>query len=770
MRHITLFIIYILGTTLLLSSCVFNSGNMTVTAPKRAIGIVSVSRVAIINNQLVITGANLSSVQNIKVEGKSLNEAFTIESKSATKIVANSLQALNITAGSLFNLIMSDANAAATFPIDFTLCSATLNTKGFDCSVTPNNNDVLTYDSSSGKWTPKAINLSGLTYVGAYDASLSVTPSGPVAGEYWIISGAGTINSKNYNIGDWLVYNGSGWDKIDNSSANITSVHGRSGVVVGEKNDYSLGLMSDVTLGTLSGADNGKVLQFNGTEWVPAIVSGGGGTPSAGSITSTELAADSITSAKIVNDSIVDADINSAAAISQSKISNLTTDLAGKEPTVVASGNATDYYKGNKTWSNFATDAINALSSTLSNYATTSALNTTNGNVTSLSTTISGKADSTNAAQTISTLSVSATAAPSGNYDLTNKFYVDGLLAGKEATLPSGTNLQYIKGDKTLGNFATDAASALTSTLAGYVTTSDLSTAVNTKLNKTGGTLSGDLTLNSNLILKDSGTNYVTIKANSSTTNSYDFILPNTAGTNGQVLRTDGSGNLSWYSIPGAIANTDSLTEGSSNLYFSNSRAQAALASTVAGLATTTALGITNTNLAAKEPAITNPNDSSLYYRGDKTFATLDTAAVVENSNLYFTNSRAVSALKGSNFGNIATITGIADPISPGDIVNLGYLSSNYASLTSMSGYATTGALANKLNKSGGTLSGALTIDSNLLLKDSSTNYVTIKANAATTAYDFILPGDAGSAGQVLKTDGCWQYFLVFYSCCDFKY
>ncbi len=48
--------------------------------------------------------------------------------------------------------------------------------------------------------------------------------------------------------------------------------------------------------------------------------------------------------------------------------------------------------------------------------------------------------------------------------------------------------------------------------------------------------------------------------------------------------------------------------------------------------------------LASKEPTIT-AGTSSEYYRGDKSFETLDTDAVVEASNLYFTNSRAVSAL-----------------------------------------------------------------------------------------------------------------------------
>jgi len=51
-----------------------------------------------------------------------------------------------------------------------------------------------------------------------------------------------------------------------------------------------------------------------------------------GSIETAKIADGAVTSAKIANDTIVDADINSAAAIAQSKISNLTTDLDAKLP------------------------------------------------------------------------------------------------------------------------------------------------------------------------------------------------------------------------------------------------------------------------------------------------------------------------------------------------------------------------------------------------------------------------------------------------------
>jgi hypothetical protein len=50
----------------------------------------------------------------------------------------------------------------------------------------------------------------------------------------------------------------------------------------------------------------------------------------------------------------------------------------------------------------------------------------------------------------------------------------------------------------------------------------------------------------------------------------------------------------------------------------------------------------------SKEPSI-SPGTTSQYWRGDKTFQTLDTSVVPENGNLYFTNARSQSAISASS-------------------------------------------------------------------------------------------------------------------------
>lgn len=70
-------------------------------------------------------------------------------------------------------------------------------------------------------------------------------------------------------------------------------------------------------------------------------------------------------------------------------------------------------------------------------------------------------------------------------------------------------------------------------------------------LNTTNSTITVDGTSSSagGVILYENtgnGTNYVGLSAPASVTNTVNFKLPPADGTNGQVIQTDGSGNLSF--------------------------------------------------------------------------------------------------------------------------------------------------------------------------------------------------------------------------------
>lgn len=99
-------------------------------------------------------------------------------------------------------------------------------------------NGVATLDSA-GKvpigQIPDAV-IGALNYQGTWNASTNsptLTSSVGTKGFYYVVSVAGTTNLNgitDWQIGDWAVYNGSAWQKVDNTDG-VTSVNGFTGAV-----------------------------------------------------------------------------------------------------------------------------------------------------------------------------------------------------------------------------------------------------------------------------------------------------------------------------------------------------------------------------------------------------------------------------------------------------------------------------------------------------------------------------------------------------------
>jgi len=163
-----------------------------------------------------------------------MTASTTIPSTAVTGLGTMSTQNSNnivVTGGSMSGVTISDYVATAT--------------KGVA-------NGVASLDGSGTvpvSQLPAAV-LGALSYQGTWNASTNtptLTSSVGTKGYYYVVNVAGstTLNGiSDWQIGDWAVYNGSAWQKIDNTDA-VTSVNGYTGTVVLTNTDISgFGTMS----------------------------------------------------------------------------------------------------------------------------------------------------------------------------------------------------------------------------------------------------------------------------------------------------------------------------------------------------------------------------------------------------------------------------------------------------------------------------------------------------------------------------------------------
>ncbi len=95
-------------------------------------------------------------------------------------------------------------------------------------------------------------------------------------GHYYVTEVPGTYLSNVYSVGDWVISNGTVWEKVDNTQ-NVNSVFGRTGNVVADAGDYStfyLGINDgytnadvDAHLNNNGSAANNSLLSWTGTDY-----------------------------------------------------------------------------------------------------------------------------------------------------------------------------------------------------------------------------------------------------------------------------------------------------------------------------------------------------------------------------------------------------------------------------------------------------------------------------------------------------------------------
>ncbi len=533
----------------------------------------SVSNIQLINDQFIVSGVNLDLIDVARMNGPGINEQLQFIQRTANQLILRLQGSFNLFINSSLNLILSNAYAQSSFNLN-----VILEQNG------ANDGDVLTWDDTSNTWVPQALN--GIQFMGGWDARRVVEggsgnpPSfSPNNGEYWIVSIAGTqsLSGENdWQVGDWAIYNGSDWQKINNSP-NVLSFNGRKGAVTSQVNDYSWAQIDKTTSSLNDVADvdyatfptNGDILLYNSTsgKWEPSAYS-----------------VNNITTSQISDGTIIDADISTTAAIDMSKINGLIPALGTK---VNATGGT---ISGNLNLGPGA--SINMAVGTTVDGVDVSALDAT---VTLLNSTkqdnIAFPGDSSkylsgnNTFEDISALTLTAQLTGldvSGSPDTT--INVSDSIVGAFGKLQqqlnsfsgSVTTSVQKSGDVMFGDLdlsgnvlsagqvdVTSEVNATDLNLTGAISMANITLTSTGTVSAIGGVFSGNTeslthTVNDTLKLKDNDgtTNYVTIQSNPALAANYTLLLPVDDGTPGQVLSTNGTGVLSWFTLPVATSGT----------------------------------------------------------------------------------------------------------------------------------------------------------------------------------------------------------------------
>ncbi|MEA9355756.1 hypothetical protein SHI21_06075 [Bacteriovorax sp. PP10] len=530
----------------------------------------TVSNIEVINHQIVITGLNLDTVSAFEIKEGATTTNLSIESKTSTKIIANTLANVTFAAGKIFDFILSNASAAATYTVNFSLCDSTLGGQGFNCTP-PTDKQVLSYDAVSGKWKPRSVN--GLNYKGAWDPTPGTFPVGASAGDYFISND----DANGYFVGDWIVYNGATYDHISNSSA-IISVYGRTGAVVAQEGDYNLDKLSDVDLTTTPPTLN-QALVYNGTKWIPGTVSTTETDPTVKAFAKVVLPTCTVSEVLSSDGTSLGCVTDQAGAGVFSGTANriVTTNGSGALDVTTISDTVLGYLSG--ATSNIQTQINAKLDWAVSGVATIhpSRLNLTVPNA--------GKAVITDGSGFITVSPTTSTqlgylsgVTSSVQTQLDTKISAEtdpSVTAFAKAALPTCAAGEVLKANGTVLSCVVDNAGAgsytggnnfvvvtngsgalsdstITTTKLGYLSgvTSDIQTQLGTKQATIDKTTTQ--AVSKVRIYGANATNYVELTTGTLTGNR-TLTFPDSDGSNGYVLSTDGSGVLSWIAAPSGV-------------------------------------------------------------------------------------------------------------------------------------------------------------------------------------------------------------------------
>ena len=185
-------------------------------------------------------------------------------------------------------------------------------------------------------YAPPSLLKGTVTYKGTWSAATNTPtlinpPDSTTNGFYYVVSAGGTQFSLVFNIGDWIISNGTAWEKVDNTDA-VSSVFGRTGAVVGVSTDYSSVGITATAVGA-SSPSTGAFTTLSATTPL-AVASGGTGVASSTGTTNVVLSGSPTITTPVI------AQINDASGNETLKLASIAS--AVNEVTIenAATGNA----------------------------------------------------------------------------------------------------------------------------------------------------------------------------------------------------------------------------------------------------------------------------------------------------------------------------------------------------------------------------------------------------------------------------------------------
>lgn len=482
-------------------------------------------------------------------------------------------------------------------------------------------------------------------YMGTWDALTNNPALNPLIpeekGHYYVVSVAGVFSGVDYQVGDWIISNGIEWQKVDNTDA-VTSVFGRIGSILALEGDYQ------AFYPRLSQAYDNPTwinsISFTKITDVPpfllenqTITLSGEITGSGKTSISTTISDNAVANSKL-RDSIGTSVIGRA--------SSTTGDPADIQATT--DGHVLLRSGGNLLFGLISSDSIGSIDwskiintpTTLGGYGITDAYTKT-------------ESDNKFVPYTGASTNVNL-----GSNNITANSFIKG----------GGTSAQFLKADGSVD-------------VSQYVPTTR---SVNAGTGLTGGgNLSSDVTIAFDTAWGDNRYAYRTRQLTINGT-TYD-------------LSSDRVWDVGTVTSVGLSSSTIGVTIGSTPITSSGTitLAIATASGSQQGLLSSTDW----TTFNNKENAIT-AGTTAQYFRGDKTFQTLNTAAVPESGNLYYTDARSRAALSFvAGSGAYNSSTGVIT------------IPTNNNQITNGAGYITSAALGAYLPLAGGTMTGDITFN-----------------------------------------------------------